>query len=112
MPYEPLRSGEEEDKARAYRSEWDAKISFRANMMRRMAGSLKAWELLWERFRPIYDKTNYIEPTQLAGVPPTFDDGSYVTPYDIDDNGAISSSPVRLRNARHAGDQNDRPHGA
>jgi hypothetical protein len=100
------------ERAKTYRAETDARISFRGNLLRRLRGSQGAWEDLWERWRPVYDKTNYIEAPGEGGAPPSFDDGSYMTPYDIDDNGAISSSPVRLRNARHASDQNDRPHGA
>lgn len=111
MPYEPLAE-EEMEKAVQYRSETDARTSFRGNILRRLRGSHGAWEALWDAVRPIYDKTNYIEKPAEGGIPPTFDDGSYMTPYDIDDNGAISSSPLRLRNARHASDQNDRPHGA
>jgi hypothetical protein len=99
------------ERAKRYRDETDARISFRANLLRRLSAPQEAWEDLWDKWRPVYDKTNYIQVPAEGGVP-SFDDGSYMTPYDIDDNGAISSSPVRLRNARHASDQNDRPHGA
>lgn len=98
------------DRAKLYRSETDARISFRGNILRRLHGSQEAFQALWAAVRPIYDKTNYIEDSIEGGATGEVDDGSYMTPYDIDDNGAISSSPVRLRNTRHASEQNDRPH--
>jgi hypothetical protein len=104
----PDQFEDSKERARIYRANWDARINFRANLLRRLRGSQEAWEDLWSSVRPVFDKTNYIEDPLEGG---TFDDGSYMSPYDIDDNGAISSSPVRLRNARHASDQNDRPHG-
>jgi hypothetical protein len=108
----PNQFDDAHERAIRYRDETDARISFRANILRRLRGSGSAWEQLWNSWRPIYDKTNYIETPSEGGMPTPFDDGSYMTPYDIDDNGAISSSPLRLRNTRHASDQNDRPHGA
>ena len=110
MTYEPL-NGEEQDKAVRYREETDARITYRGDILRRLRGSAMAFEALWDAMRPIFDKTNYIQTPGEGGNPGAFDDGSYETPYDIDQNGAIYSSPVRLRNARHASDQNDRPYG-
>lgn len=96
---------EEEVKATLYRKQWDSRIAYRSNQLRRFSGSLEAFTLIWENWRVIYDPTNYI-----SNVPG--EEGSYLTPYDFDDNGAISSTNVRLHGTRHASDQNDRPHGA
>lgn len=102
-----------EDRAVIYRNDTEARITYRGNQMRRLAGSWASFERLWGSVRPIFDKTNYIRPPASTEGPNTLlDDGSYMTPYDIDCNGAISSSPVRVPNARHASDQNDRPYGA
>lgn len=105
---------EEAAKALLYRQQWDAKIAFRANQLRRFAGQPAAFDALWENYGVIYRPDNYIGAYQTpdGGFEVPGEQGSYITPFDIDDNGAISSSRVNVRNARHASAQNDRPHGA
>lgn len=106
---------EEAVRATLYRDQWDARIAFRADQLRRFSGQLDAFAELWGAFRPIFDKTNYISLTPIGkeGSSDTpGNEGSYLTPYDFDDNGSISSSSVRLPSTIHASEQNDKPHGA
>jgi hypothetical protein len=86
---------QEAAKAILYRDQWDARIAFRANQLRRFSGSREAFRQLWDNYRAVYDRTNYIE-----GQP----EEDFLTPYDIDDDGSISASTVRLPHTRHAGD--------
>jgi|ERR1035438_9522129 hypothetical protein len=98
---------EEESRAKLYRDRWDARIQFREQQLRALAGDPQALQALHAEYETIFRKDNYIG----EATDPIAEDGGYVTPFDVDDDGAISSSPVRLRGTRHASDQNDRPHG-
>jgi hypothetical protein len=85
---------EENAKAKLYRDNWDARIAFRANQLRQLAGSRTAYQELWEAFRPIYDPFNYIEGEEQV---------EFFTPYDVGDDGRISSASVRLPHTTRAG---------
>jgi hypothetical protein len=104
---------EEAARALLYREQWDAKIAFRSNQLRRFSGQAQAFDVLWENYGHIYRIDNFIAAFQSpeGGYEVPGEQGSYLVPIDIDDNGAISSTRVRVANTRHASDQNDRPHG-
>jgi hypothetical protein len=86
---------EETRRAKLYRSQWDARIAFRANQLRALSGSPEAFNELWDALLPIYSPFNYVDGEE---------DVEFVTPYDVSDDGSISSSSVRLRGTSHAGD--------
>lgn len=94
---------DEERKAILYRQQWESRIQFRQNLIRRLQGQSGAFQLLWENWRVPYDPTNYIAEAPL-------EEGSYITPFELDQNGQISSTTIRLAGVRHAGDENDHPY--
>jgi hypothetical protein len=98
---------EEAARAQLYRDRWDARIQYRRSQLQRLAGSHAALEQLWETYAPVFRKDNYIQATPVSSG----EDGGYQTPFDVDDNGSVSSSTIRLRGTRHASDQNNREHG-
>jgi hypothetical protein len=85
----------DDERAVLYRDQWDARIAYRANQLRALQGSRDAVRALYASFRPVFDRTNYIE-----GQP--YED--FMTVYDIDDDPAISASQVRLPHTTHAGE--------
>lgn len=93
----PLQTSSiEEQRALAYRAQWDARIAFRATQLRALAGSPAEFERIWENYRVVYDPTNYIRNAES--------EQEFFTPYDVDDPPDYSSTEIRLRNTRHAGD--------
>jgi hypothetical protein len=86
---------EETRRAKLYRDNWDARIAYRAGQLRTLSGSLKALDELWEDYLPVYSPFNYVEGEEQ---------NEFFTPYDIDDDGSLSSSEVRLRGTEHAGE--------
>ena len=94
---------EEEEKAILYRDNWDAKIIYRQNQLYAYQGSYAAYQALWEEWYGMYEPTNYINETPG-------NEGGWISPMEYDQNGAISSSTVRLPFTRHASDQNDHPY--
>lgn len=98
---------DEEARAKLYRDQWDSRIQFREQQLRMLAGDPQALEALHSIYETVFRKDNYIG----EGPNPDAEDGGFITPYDVDDNGAVSSTPIRLRGTRHASDQNDRAHG-
>jgi hypothetical protein len=90
---------EEQEKARLYRDNWDARIAFRAGQLRQLSGSQDAFKDLWDAYNPVYSPFNYVDGEEEV---------EFFTPYDVPDDGSISSSPIRLRGTTHAGDQNVR----
>ena|ERR1700686_233637 len=89
----------ENEKAILFRNQWDARIAYRANQLRALSGSAAAFDDLWETYLPIYSPFNYIDGEEQV---------EFFTPFDVPDDGEISSSPIRLRGTRHAGDGNRR----
>lgn len=98
----------EEEAARAslYRDNWNRRITFRHEQLRRLAGSTSAARALRESFAPVFRKDNYIEPVEAVEMGEA---GGYQTPFDESgDDGTISGSSVRLPGTRHASSQNER----
>jgi hypothetical protein len=84
----------EDKRAVLYRDQWDARIAYRANQLRALSGSPEAFRALWRSYRAVYDRTNYIEGQPIE---------DFMSPYDVDDDAAISASTVRLAHTIHAG---------
>jgi hypothetical protein len=90
---------EETARAKLYRDNWDARIAYRANQLRALSGSREAFDELWQDYLPVYSPFNYVEGEEQ---------NEFFIPYDIDDDGSISSSTVRLRGTTHAGESRTR----
>lgn len=77
-------------KAQRYREAWEHRIAYRANQLRQLSGQPGEFERMWANYRKVYDPTNYIAEEELV---------EFFTPFDVEDPGGISSSPIRLPNA-------------
>jgi hypothetical protein len=87
---------EETEKAKLYRDNWDAKIRYRADQLRRLAGLRDAFSEVWAGLLPVYSPFNYVEGEEQV---------DFFTPFDVSDDPAISESRVRLPNTTHAGEE-------
>lgn len=88
----------DEQRALAFREQWAARIRYRANQVRALAGSPSARRQLHEDFRPMYEPTNYID-----GVGP-MGEGGFYTPLDLDADGSASGAGITLPGVERAGE--------
>ena len=88
---------DEERRALAFREKWAARIRYRYNQVRALAGSPSALRQLHEDFRPMYDPTNYVANVGEMG------EGGFYTPLDLDADGSASGADISLPGVERAG---------
>ncbi|MFZ1927386.1 MAG: hypothetical protein WAU42_14760 [Solirubrobacteraceae bacterium] len=88
----------EEQRALVFREQWAARIRYRYNQVRALAGSPSALHDLWDGVRPMYDPTNYIPDAGEMG------EGGFYTPLDLDADGSASGAGISLPGVQNAGD--------
>jgi len=86
----------ENERAILYRDNNDARIRYRHAQLAGLQGSHAAFVALWDNYRVVYDKTNYIEgqpEESFMAIEDFYTDGQK-------DYGSLSGSTVRLPHVR------------
>ena len=88
----------EEQRALVFREQWAARIRYRYNQVRALAGSPTALRSLWDDVLPMYEPTNYIPNVGEMG------EGGFYTPLDLDADGSLSGAGISLPGVENAGE--------